>query len=80
MNDLEMCDLLANYSKEISETEGLGAKGLVQIKHARIIRTEIVVNELRFMLRRFHRKSFKGTFFDNVILDRIKEIENGNKC
>lgn len=37
MNEELICGLLADYSKELSETEGIGDKGRVQIKHARKI-------------------------------------------
>ena len=38
MTDLDIANMLAAYHKECDETEGNGHKGLVQLKHARLIR------------------------------------------
>lgn len=37
MNIEFMCELLANYSKELSEAETYREKGEVQLKHAKLI-------------------------------------------
>jgi hypothetical protein len=44
MTDLDIANMLAAYHKECDDTEGNGHKGLVQLKHARIIREAIVKN------------------------------------
>ena len=44
MTDLDIANMLAAYHKECDDTEGNGHKGLVQLKHARLIREAIVKN------------------------------------
>jgi hypothetical protein len=41
MKDLELCNMLGAYSVELENTEGLRAKGMVQLKHARLIRDAV---------------------------------------
>ncbi len=42
MTVLEVADMLAAYSVEISNTEEIAEKGLVQLKHARLIKNAVV--------------------------------------
>lgn len=37
MKDLEIANMLADYSKELSSTEEIAEKGRVQLKHARLL-------------------------------------------